>query len=37
MYIENIYRQYGRQVNCKYIVATNSFMCVITIFRAIDC
>ena len=23
----------GRQINYKYIVATNSFMCVITIFR----
>ena len=23
----------GRQINCKYIIATNGFMCVITIFR----
>ena len=23
----------GRRINCKYIIATNSFMCVITIFR----
>ena len=39
-YIRNLYEIslyiYGRRINCKTIIAANSFMCVITIFQAIQ-